>query len=278
MHVLCEKPVATNYADALEMFQAADAAGKILYVGQNLRFYGVAAAARDFAASGQLGEIYHADSLCMRRRGVPTWGRFHIKKDSDGGPLWDIGVHMLDLLLWIMGNPKGCAASGMTYTKLANRDEQVLTSTADSGAPVGVFNPRPYDYREFDVEDLAVAFLRLENAATISLKTSWAANVPEGVGGTLILGTEGGIQIDPLLQSIKIVKNLGRYQVDVAPKVPADPEVPFFGHWKQAAHVLQVLRGEVEPLVKPAEALNVVRILEAVYRSAAERREIPLDA
>jgi len=276
-HVLCEKPAATGLADATAMYQAADAAKKVLYVGQNLRFFGVIAAAKDFAAGGELGEIYHADTICMRRRGVPTWGRFHMKKDSVGGPLWDIGVHMLDSLLWIMGNPRICAASGMTYTKLANHDEKLVTSLADSGAPVGVFTPRPYDYREFDVEDMAVGLLRLEGDVTLSLKISWAANVPDGAGGTLVMGTQGGLQLDPQLRWMKVVKNMGHYQVDVAPKVPADPDVPFFGHWKQAEHVIKVLRGEEPPRVQREEVLNVVRGLEALYRSAEERREVRAD-
>ena len=101
-----------------------------------------------------------------------------------------------------------------------------MTSLADSGAPIGVFTPRPYDYREFDVEDMAVGLLRLEGDATISLKISWAANVPDGAGGTLIMGTQGGLQLDPQLRWLKLVKNMGRYQVDVAPKVPADPGRP----------------------------------------------------
>jgi predicted dehydrogenase len=273
-HVLCEKPAATCSADAEAMYQAAEAAGRMLYVGQNLRFFGAVAAAKDFAAAGELGDIYHADSLCMRRRGVPTWGRFHMKKDSDGGPLWDIGVHALDMMLWLMGNPRVCAVTGMTYTKLATRDEKLVTSLADSGAPVGVFTPRPYDYHEFDVEDMAVGLLRLEGDATINLTVSWAANVPEGVGGTLLMGTEGGLQLDPRLQSLKVVKNMLRYQADVTPKTPADPDVPFFGHWRQAEHVIKVIRGQEQPLVKRTEVLNVIRALEALYRSAAERREV----
>jgi len=152
-----------------------------------------------------------------------------------------------------------------------------LTSLADSGAPIGVFTPRPYDYREFDVEDMAVGLLRLEGGATIGLKISWAANVPEGAGGTLILGTEGGLQIDPQLRWLKVVKNMGRYQVEATPKVPAELSVPFSGHWRQAEHVVRVLRGEEPPRVQRAEALNVVRALEALYRSAAERREVSLE-
>jgi predicted dehydrogenase len=224
-HVLCEKPIAPGYADALEMYQAAEAADRVLFVGQSVRFSGGTIAAKAFADAGQLGEMYYAETASMRRRGVPTWGMFHIKEHNAGGPVYDLSVHMLDALMWIMGNPKVIAASGATYTKLANRDEGLITSLADSGAPIGVFNPRPYDYREFDVEDMAAGFLRLENGATVSIKSSWAANIPPGMGGTMILGTVGGLMLRPLT----LVRNMGSYQVDVTPKLPSEPNIPFYG-------------------------------------------------
>ncbi len=272
-HVLCEKPVAPSYADALEMYEAAEATGRVLMVSQTGRFSTNVEAAKEIADSGQLGEVYYAETSALRRRGTPTWGRFHIKADSGGGPLYDIGVHSLDALLWIMGNPRVVAASGMTYTKLANRDEGLITSLADSGAPVGVYDPRTYDYHEFDVEDMAVGFLRLEGGATVTLKASWAANVPPGTGDTLLLGTKGGLRLQPLT----LVTNMGRYQVDVTPTVPPMPDIPFYGHWKAAAHLVDVLDGKQELLVKRAEVLNVIRALEALYQSAAEGREIRLD-
>jgi predicted dehydrogenase len=255
------------------MYAAAEDAGRTLMISQTGRFSTAAKAAHEFAAEGRLGEVYYAECSALRRRGVPTWGRFHLKADSGGGPLFDIGVHTLDALLWIMGNPAVVAASGACYTKLANRDEGLITSLADSGAPVGVYDPRPFDPAEFDVEDLGIGFLRLEHGATITLKASWAANVPPGMGGTLLLGTRGGLRLNPFT----LVTNVGRYQVDVTPQLPSMPDIPFYGHWKAIAHMIRVLDGE-EPLrVQRAEVLNVIRALEALYQSAAEGREIRLD-
>lgn len=269
-HVLCEKPVAACYADAVEMFATADAVGRALFVAQTSRFSNEMEAAKEIASSGQLGEMYYAETSALRRRGIPTWGRFHMREYSGGGPILDLGVHVLDALYWIMGNPRAIAVSSMTYAKLANRDEGLVSSLADSGAPVGVYNPRAFDYREVDVEDMAAGLIRLENNATVSFKTSWAANVPEGIGATIILGTKGGLRLWPLT----LVSNLGRYQVDVTPHVSPDPAVPFFGHWRLAEHVVKVLRGEAEPLVKREEVLNVMRTLDGLYRSASEGREV----
>ena len=91
--------------------------------------------------------------------------------------------------------------------------------------------------------------------------------------GTLLLGTKGGLRLNPLT----LITNLGRYQADVTPHVPPMPNVPFYGHWKAAAHLVRVLEGQEELRVQPAEVLNVIRALEALYQSAAERREIRTD-
>ncbi|MFO8012582.1 MAG: Gfo/Idh/MocA family oxidoreductase [Phycisphaerae bacterium] len=272
-HVLCEKPVATSRADAEAMFAEARKAGRHLFVGQSSRFVPQSYAAKEICEAGRLGEMYFAETFFLRRRGVPTWGQFHMKEHSGGGPIYDLGVHALDLLYWLMGNPAATAVSGVTYTKLASRDEGLVTSLADSGAPLGVLTPRPYDVREFDVEDMAAGFVRLEGGAAVAFKISWAANVPENRGGTTLLGSDGGLTLDPLT----LVTNMGRYQVNVHPQVPAGRGVDFAGHWDQAEHFVRVIRGEADLMVKPEEVLNVMATLDALYRSAEEGREITLE-
>jgi predicted dehydrogenase len=145
-----------------------------------------------------------------------------------------------------------------------------VTSLAESGAPLGVLTPRPFDHREFDVEDMAVGMIRLEGGATVMMKTSWAANIPKETVSTTILGDRGGLSLDPLT----LVTNEGRYQANLQLQVPADRGVLFAGHWGETAHFLRVLRGEELLSVRREEVLNVMATLDALYRSAAEGREV----
>ena len=269
-HVLCEKPVATCRADAVEMFDEAEAQGRHLMVGQTARFSERSKAAKEICDGGRLGEIYYAETFFLRRRGIPTWGQFHMKEHSGGGPVYDLGVHAIDLLFWLMGTPAVVAVSGVAYTKLGNRDEGLATSLAESGAPLGVLTPRPYDYKDFDVEDMAAGFIRLAGGGAVAFKTSWAANVPENAGSTMILGTDGGLVLDPLT----LVTNMGSYQVNVQPRVPADRKVAFSGHWGETAHFVEVVRGQAELLVTREQVLNVIGTLDALYQSAASGKEV----
>ena len=127
----------------------------------------------------------------MRRRGIPTWGQFHMKQFSGGGPIYDLGVHTIDLIYWLMGNPKAVAVSSLTWTMFGNRDEGLGDFPRGKRRPLGVLTPRPFNPREFDVEDMAVGLVRMEGGASVMMKTSWAANIP-GTGSTTILGTTAG--------------------------------------------------------------------------------------
>jgi predicted dehydrogenase len=272
-HVLCEKPAATSEADAAEMFDAAERAGRLLLIGQSERFSPRSRAAKEIVEAGRLGEIYFAETFYLRRRGVPKWGQFHIMEHSGGGPVYDLGVHAIDLLFWLMGGPKIVAVSGATYRKFGHLDEGLATSLADAGAPLGVLTPRPFNPADFDVEDMAAALIRLEGGATIAFKTSWALNLTENAGRTAIFGTGGGLAFDPLTLST----TMGGYTVNVTPQVPAARAVVFAGHWEETAHFVDVIRGKADLLVKRQEVLRVMATLDAMYESAARGCEVKVN-
>lgn len=267
-HVLCEKPVAPGYADAKEMFDVAESVGRELFVTQTGRFNAVADAAKAYAVKGLLGDIYYAETAYVRCRGIPRYGVFHMKKHNAGGPVYDLGVHAIDLLFYLMGNPKVTAVSGQAVRKFGDKDEYLVHHEFADAGPI--VEPRPYDYREYDVEDFASAYFRMENGAIVMLRTSWAANVQDGTGSAFILGTAGGINFDPFTY----IANQDGYMVEMKPGLPPDPPVAFSGHHRYMAHAVRVLRGEEEKIVKREEVLNVIRALDALYTSAELGHEV----
>ena len=229
--------------------------------------------AKELIDRGEIGAPYFCDMSFIRRYGIPMWGMFHMKEHNVGGPFCDLGVHLLDSLLWMTGNPKILSVSGNAYKRIAGKGEEVLYSVAESGAYGGVFTPRPYDCREFTVEEFAAGSIRMEGGFSVNFKIAWAVNLP-ATGITLhIAGDKGGLMVNEK----KLLKNIGRYQAEIDLK-PYDNrpygDKNFSQHWHMYEHILEVLQGETEPRVKPDETKNVVSAIECFYKSAELNREI----
>lgn len=266
-NVLCEKPLAFNYADAKEMFDAAERNGKLLMACQSMRFTPDRLAAKDYTDKNGLGNIYYGELSRVRRRGIPYWGTFHIKKISCGGAFVDIGVHMLDALLWLMGNPEIKSVNGVTM----QNHKQELGSLESSGALTGnVDNIRKFNPDEMDVEDFACGTLKFDGGANVSFKVAWAANMPES-SDIRIVGDKAGIDLPEgkIYYGENGEENLSMNKLIY--------NAPFAGHMYIADNLRKVLKGEAEPIVKPSETINTAKILELFYKSAELKREVFAD-
>ena len=258
-HVMCEKPMAINSAEAKKMLDAAKRTGKKLTIGYQGRFRDDSIYMKKEADGGTFGDIYYAKATALRRRAVPTWGVFLNEYEQGGGPLIDIGTHALDLTLWMMNNyqPKYCL--GTTYHKL-NRD-------TDQANMWGNWDPE-----QFTVEDSAFGFVVMENGATIVLESAWALNthdVREAV--TSICGTKAGAD---MMNGLRIngVRN-GRQYV-LTPNFEAGGVA--FNEGRKAGTPaereerlwIEAVRDGTDPITRPEQAYTVTRILEGIYLSA----------
>lgn len=253
-HVLCEKPIAMNAVQAAEMVATARKNGKILQVGYNSRFAPSNQALKRFITAGELGDIYYARAQALRVRGIPGWGVFIDKSKQGGGPLIDIGVHILDLTLWFMGHPRPVAASGVTYQKLGTRSDIV-----------GFMGQ--WDYKNFTVEDFASALIRLDNGATIVLEASFAANLKEDVFNTTLVGTEGGATAYPLTVVQERHQSVFHYE-------PRIPNSNINTHHAEMKAFVECVRDSREPLVTGEHGLMVAQIMDAIYKSSELGREV----
>ncbi|MGI4790871.1 MAG: Gfo/Idh/MocA family protein [Janthinobacterium lividum] len=257
-HVLCEKPLAINAVEGAEMVATGQAAGRQFQVGYNLRFGPGAQAVRRFVDDGRLGEIYHARALALRRRGIPSHGNFTNKAKQGGGPLIDIGAHVLDLTLWLMDFPKPVSVSGQTQVKFGHRE--------------GVIGLRgQWDTKNFTVEDFAAGFIRFENGATLVLESSFAANIAQDQFQTTLMGTEGGAFVDMANEAnTRLFREESGTLTDTAPVFL--PQV--HTHEVEIRAFVQALTDDTPVLVPGEQALTVTRILDALYQSAETGREV----
>ncbi|NJD01071.1 MAG: Gfo/Idh/MocA family oxidoreductase [Ruminiclostridium sp.] len=258
-HVLCEKPMAINTKEALEMEKAAGKSGKLLMVGFVRRFGNDARILKDFIDNGYMGEIYYAKASYLRRNGCPgRW--FGDKKRSGGGPLIDLGVHVIDLVWFLMGRPKVASVTGVAFNKLGARNNIKGTK---GYAEAGLGNL-------FDVEDMAAAMIKFDNGAALFVETSFSLNIKKDCGNIELFGTKSGARLDP---DLEFYSEQNGYMVDVTPAL--DTRLNSEGLFEsETAHFIDCIR-EGARCISPAEdGVEVMRILDAVYESASTGREV----
>jgi predicted dehydrogenase len=259
-HVLCEKPMAKNYAEAKAMLAARDESKKLLTIGYQSRYRPDSLFLKAECEKGALGEIYYARATAIRRRAVPTWGVFLDAEKQGGGPLIDIGTHALDLTLFMMDNYEPAYVVGTTYHKL-NKDKNTGNSWGD------------WDTKAFTAEDSAFGFIVMKNGATIILESSWALNiVDEKEAVTTLCGTKGGAEMlktgDLILNG---VKNGRPY--NMSPLLQKGGVAFYKGDAensqdKEARTFRDAIRGKSKLYVLPEQAIVVTKILEGIYKSA----------
>ena len=265
LHVLCEKPDAINTVEAEKMKAAAEKNGKVLMVIRNNRFMPISTFTKKYIEDGRMGEIYAARCGWQRRRGIPgKGGWFTTKEQSGGGPLIDLGVHMIDLTMWLMGNPKPVSVSGCTYSKFADTD---TSDSVNSSFGEKVANGT------FDVEDLAMGFIRFDNGACLQLEFSWASNVEKEQRFFELRGTKAGASWSSATNKLGIYEEAYGETIDYMPNIDNSK---VRGHEGNIRHFVDVVNGDAQPIFVPEQGLNMVKILEAIYRSAETGKEVLL--
>ena len=256
-HVICEKPLAMNLSDALLMEKAVKENGIIFMLAVPSRFGYENMYLRDMYDNGELGEVYYAKTSYIRRRGTPL-GWFTDKKTSGGGPIIDIGVHRIDAAWYLMGTPKPTRVSANVFTKIGDYQ------TKGVGRWHGISAPD----NQFDTEDSGTGVIHFENGASMVFEASWAINAPDK-SETLICGTKAGATVEPLV----IYGERNQYLSD--DKVTVNSSNDKFK--LELEHFADcVLRGDHNTKYPIEQAVDMQRMLQAIYDSAAEGREIVL--
>ena len=263
-NVLCEKPLAFHRKDACELYALAQKKGLLLMACQTARFQRNYYSARRYTEEGVLGTSYYGEITHIRRRGVPTWGHFLDRNINGGGALVDIGVHVIDAMLWILGSPQVKSVIGTAFSGIASSERNIRWNRRECGmlsdSGTGFF---PY-IPSIDVEEFASG-LMLTDGPSIHFKVAWAANLPSETRLTA-LGDKAGMVVPDL----RIYSTFREDQADITPRLfaigPYD-SLPFSGHYYLIRNMADTLQNGAELFVKPEETINTTTAIELYYKS-----------
>lgn len=252
-HVLCEKPPALTAGQAEEMERIAEEKNKILTFNFHFRQGNDMQFLKKKIREGRFGEIYGARVQSIRRRGIPGWGNFTNKEMQGGGPLIDIGIHMLDLALYMMDFPEVDYVCAATHQKIGTRK--------------GIGLMGQWDPKEFTVEDSAFGFIKFKNNASINLETAFALNIKEkDIRNVSLFGEYAGASLFPF-------EIYGENELSLT-----NEQYPFAEdtdrHYNSVKNFVSACLGREEPVVKGREAVIVQKIVNSLYESAESGKPV----
>lgn len=262
-HVLCEKPMSVSARDAQLMKDAADKNKKLLMIGFVRRFGNDCEILKDFIESDFFGDIYYTKATYIRKIGNPG-GWFGDVKRSGGGPLIDLGVHVIDLVRYLLGNPRPVSVYGATFDKLGDRKnikgKRVYKSAGSSDNDI------------CSVEDLATAMIRFDNGTVLSVETSFSLHTKNDEGKIELFGTKGGARLNPELELYTEANN---YLADIS--LDADTALSVDGLFSnEINHFVSCIKNEARCISPADDGIEIMKILDAIYESAKTCREVIL--
>lgn len=259
-HVLVEKPMAMNAKEGQKMIDAAKKAGKELVIGFQFRFDNRTAVIKKQIDDGHFGKILYVRCSALRRRGIPNWGVFGRKDLQGGGPMIDIGVHIMEMAHYAIGSPKPVSATGNIWTFMGNKPSDVASQWAN------------WDYKTYTVEDFAAGMIRFDNGALLTVEASFVAHIEKDVWNWQVMGEKGGAS----WETSQIFKDQDGYMMNMTPGYIGD--TAWDAMWvKKMKHFVEVARDGKKSESDGAQGLMVQKMLDGVYASAEAGKEVTID-
>lgn len=260
-NVLTEKPLCMTVNEARAVEEAVRRSGKTLQVGFVRRYASNTRIIKSFLNNDELGEIYYAKASCIRRLGNPG-GWFSDVERSGGGPLIDVGVHVIDLCWYLMGRPKVKSVTGNTYKRLGNRANV---------KNLAFYKAADYDASHNTVEDMANALIRFENGASILVDVSFTLHAKEDELTVKLYGDKGGAELEPQLS---IITEKYDTILNLTPQINNLSFDFVAGFQDEINYFIEVCQGKKETLSPVQDGVEMMKILCGIYESSEKGKEI----
>jgi predicted dehydrogenase len=242
INILIEKPVTRNFKEAKEIALAAKKVKKVAMVGMNSRFRPDTMLLRSIINSGELGDLFYINCSWLKQKSsIQKW--FVNKTLSGGGVIIDLGIVILDLALWMIG-------------------ENVESVSVQK-----------FDHSKNEIEDSAIGLIRFQNGEVVNFEVSWEIYSNSDSFNITAHGTKGTSCLNPL----KIFKKTESIHIDYTPYKAANVQNLFRKSYEnELRHFIGAVREGAPVISSVDEALNRMKLLEALYKSAELKKEIKL--
>lgn len=255
-HVLVTKPLADALGPAQELVAEAEKAGVVNMMSLSTRFGPDVQWLGQRSRKRKLGQIYYARARSVRRSGIPGWSLGFLKKG--GGAFRDMGVHVLDSVWWLMGQPVPERVLGVAGAKFGPR-----------GKGYWGYRDVPQEtYKHYESDDYGGGFIRFKNGAGLQIESFWASHQPEELNIELF-GTEAGAKLSPLT----VYKTENGMPID---EVVTRPKTAVGGFEKIADHFIECILDGVKCEAPLRHGLLVQEMMEALLDSAERGCEVKI--
>lgn len=240
-HVLVEKPIARNSAETKKIVAAADKSKKLLMVGMNNRFRTDSILQRNFVKGKELGEIFYVKAGWLKQQSSnQKW--FTEMEKAGGGVVMDNGIVMLDLGMWMLGFPEVKSVSSVNYR-----------------------------HNTKTVEDSNFTFVKFKNGSCLTIEVSWSFLRSGEFFYCNVFGTNGSATINPL----RISKMINQQVFDITPKNIKQAQAGYKNSFEnEINYFIGAIKGTHELISTGREALAVIEVIDAAYKSAKAEKEI----
>ena len=261
--VLCEKPAARTYSEALEMLKVQRETGRILNIGVVNRFNDSVNLIKRYIDSGKLGDIFHVYVSFRAHRSIPgLGGAFTTKAIAGGGVLIDWGVHYLDIVMYCCGDPKPLTVTGEAFCKLGKDMKNYVYKN------MWAENTKNLD-GTYDVDDSVTGMIRTEGPV-ITFNGAWAQNIGESETYIDFMGDKGGIRL-------QYGSNFKVYLAENGALVEYEPEFKTRDHFQNEIDAFIRCVQKREKLPSHIETVIITaQIMQAIYDSAEQHAEVKL--
>ena len=261
-NVLCEKPAARTYAEALEMQKVQHETGKVLNIGVVNRFNDSVNRIKEYIDSGKLGDVFHVYVSFRSHRSIPgLGGAFTTKAIAGGGALIDWGVHFLDIVMYCCGDPQPLTVTGEAFCRLGKNMKEYTYTDMWAGPP-------KYD-GVYDVDDSVTGMIRT-SGPIITFNGAWAQNIGENEMYIDFMGDKAGIRLH-YGSDFKVYTVENGALVDYTPKFNMRP------HFENEINAFVDCIKTGKKLPSHIDTVIITaKMMQAIYDSAEAHREIDL--